>query len=337
MLGLLPARLLRASGAGRTDAMVVGWHAGHLDIALRRDGRETRVGSFALDAPGLAAAGGALTQRGRPTAIVLRGTPGQLLERELALPLAAERDLGRVLRYEMDRLTPFDADEVFWSCAVERRDRAHGKLHLRLSLVAKISVQAAIDALRAIGIAPAWLEAPTAAGALRRIDLAAPADKRTGAHRATMAAALTCGVLALAAICLPFLLQSLQIGAIESRIEALQPRLAQVDALRRRIAGEGAGSDVVAAERARTGDVLQVLAAITELLPDDTMLTDFSLSQGKLGLSGLSSIASRLIPMLAGDPLIRNPAFVAPVTRAEDGRADGTRLDRFAIRAELAP
>ena len=69
-----------------------------------------------------------------------------------------------------------------------------------------------------------------------------------------------------------------------------------------------------------------------------TVLTDFSLSQGKLGLGGLSSAASRLIPTLAGDPLIRNPAFVAPATRAEERRSgDATRLDRFAIRAELAP
>lgn len=345
MLGLLPARVARSGGGGRSNAMVVAWRPGHpphLDIGIRRDGQQLPAGSFALDPPGIAAACHVLAQRGRPPAIVLRGTADQLLERQLTLPLAAERDLGRVLRYEMDRLTPFDADEVFWSCAVERRDRARGTLHLRLSLVAKASVQAATDALRALGTVPAWLEVPVSGGAVRQIDLGAPQADRGRSYRATRVAAGVCGALALAAVCLPFVLQYWQFHAVEARIDAMQPRMAEIDALRRRSANQGTGSNVMSAERARIGDALQVLATITELLPDDTMLTDFSLSQGKLGLGGVSSAASRLIPTLAGDPLIRNPTFVAPVTRAGDGRGEGrrgeaARVDRFAIRAELAP
>ncbi len=90
--------------------------------------------------------------------------------------------------------------------------------------------------------------------------------------------------------------------------------------------------DALAAERAKTGDVLQILAAVTDIVPDDTWLTDLSLHQGKLGINGQSPAAARLIPALAADPSFRNPAFAAPVTRAPDGHAD-----LFAIRAELAP
>jgi len=93
-----------------------------------------------------------------------------------------------------------------------------------------------------------------------------------------------------------------------------------------------AGADVLTAERARIGDVLQVLAAVTDIVPDDSWLTELSLHQGKLGISGQSPAAARLIPALAADPAFRNPAFAAPVTRAPDGHAD-----LFVIRAELAP
>ena len=31
----------------------------------------------------------------------------------MVLPLAAEHDVARVLRYEMDRLTPFTAEQVY--------------------------------------------------------------------------------------------------------------------------------------------------------------------------------------------------------------------------------
>ena len=83
--------------------------------------------------------------------------------------------------------------------------------------------------------------------------------------------------------------------------------------------------------RARAlGDALQVLATTTELIPDDTVLSDLSLHQGKLSISGQSATAPRLIPALAADPTVGNPSFAAPVTRTADGKAD-----TFVIRAEL--
>lgn len=335
MRALLPARLARIGSAAGADALVVAPRAddpGHLDIILRRGGRETLAGAVRLDEAGAAPRPAAWGGRKRPGVIVLRIGAELLLERAIELPLAAERDLGRVMRYEMDRLTPFDIDEVFWHAAVERRDRARGRLHVRLSLVAIAAVAPALAALRDIGLAPAVLEAPAPGGGVRRIGLVPPDDRRARSrHRLDVAAAAACAALALVAAGLPFVRQSLAFAAIEARIGQLQPRVAEVEALRRHIASQGAGADVLTAERARTGDVLQVLASVTELLPDDTVLSDFTLSQGKLGIGGTSSAAARLIPALAGDPLIHDPAFIAPVTRAEEGG-----LDRFAIRAELA-
>jgi general secretion pathway protein L len=131
---------------------------------------------------------------------------------------------------------------------------------------------------------------------------------------------------------MPFITQSLARGSVEARIAALQPQIAQVEALRRRIAAGSAGQDVIAAERARIGDALQVLAAVTELMPDDTVLSDLSLRQGKLGIGGRSLTAARLIPAMAADATMHNPSFAAPVTRTPDGKAD-----TFVIRAELTP
>ena len=139
-------------------------------------------------------------------------------------------------------------------------------------------------------------------------------------------------MLALIALATPFVTQSLARRAVEVRIAALQPRVAQVEALRRRIAAGTAGNDVIAAEHAGTGDALQVLATVTELLPDDTVLADLTLRQGKLSISGRSRAAPLLIPAMAGDPTLHNPSFAAPVTRTPDGKAD-----TFVIRAELVP
>ena len=75
-----------------------------------------------------------------------------------------------------------------------------------------------------------------------------------------------------------------------------------------------------------------MLATVTDLMPDDTVLGDLSLRQGKLDISGRSLAAAQLIPAMAADPTLRNPSFAAPVTRSADGKAD-----TFVIRAEQVP
>jgi general secretion pathway protein L len=104
-----------------------------------------------------------------------------------------------------------------------------------------------------------------------------------------------------------------------------------VEALRRGIAAGDAGRNILAKEQERTGNVLQILAVVTRILPDDTYLTDFSLRERKMTLSGRSASAPRLITGLSADPAIANTAFAAPVTRIE-----GATSDVFSIKAEVA-
>jgi general secretion pathway protein L len=331
MRALLPERLL--PDAWRGDALLVEACApGPSDtpqvrLKLRRRGQETPLGDFCLDEAGRHAAG---TVVPRPAGqVILRPDNGAVLCRKVSLPLAAEYDLQRVLRYEMDRLTPFTAEQVFWSAETERRNRDAGRLEISLLLAPKSLVQSVISALASIGLDVGAIETTTTDGMLRRIDLAALSSPRS---RWLPIAWGAVAVLALAALVTPFITQALAFNAIDARIAALQPRVAEVDSLRKRIAAGSAGNDVIAAEHASTGNALQVLAAVTDLLPDDTVLADLSLRQGKLSISGRSRSAPQLIPAMAGDPILHNPSFAAPVTRTPDGKSD-----TFVIRAELNP
>jgi hypothetical protein len=110
--------------AGPAQAIVFAWDDADASAELlhRRDHKEASLGRFGLDEPGLRLARATLGNRRAPVT-VLRLPPGLLLERQVTLPLAAEQGLDRVVRYEMDRFTPFTAEEVFWSCAVQRRWR----------------------------------------------------------------------------------------------------------------------------------------------------------------------------------------------------------------------
>ena len=290
---------------------------GTIDAARRRRKRLVALGRFALDPAGLASLRAAIGS-GRHGPIRLAVPAPLLLEQAVTLPLAAERGLDDALRWEMDRLTPFTADAVFWTWRLVQRDRIRNQLSLRLVLVAKSAVQSALDAL-------------TAGDPARAISLTGP--RRAAPRRPVLIGGLAlCAGLVVAAIAIPFVRQQAELDRLDARIAELRPQVDIAETLRRRVADRTASADVVAAEAARVGNTLGMLATLTDLLPDDTSLYELALRDRVATFSGQSSQAARLIPALAADPAVRNPVFSAPVTRN-----DMTRTEAFAIRAEMQP
>ncbi len=330
---LLPERW-RGAGADRAPVLLAEPDRldapGRFRITLREDGHEQLLGALE---PGVAPAS-LLGGRPRAPNLLLRLPASQpVLSRDVTLPLAAERDLAAVLGFEMDRLTPFTAAELRWGYAVTRRDRAAGRLLLRLSLVPREAVERALAALAGLGLRADALEGIDADGTRRRIPLAHDGDRRLKReHALAIAAWATVGVLALLVIAAPFLRQEMALAAVSHRINALRPAVRQADAIRTRIEAATAGSDVLAAASRDTGDALATLASLTAAMPDDTFLTDLSMTGRKVTINGQSASAAKLIGVLSANPVWRNPTFAAPVTRLET-----TRTDLFSIRAELAP
>jgi len=327
MRSLLPQRLL--PDVTQLAALVVTIGSRHMVLSLRRRGRETPLGEVGVNDDSLAGMVGGL--RRPPRCVIVRAQPGVLLERPVELPLAAERDLDRVIRYEMDRLTPFAATDVISQTVVTKRDVAQRRLFVRLSLVPRRALQPCFDLLSRSGLQPTWVEACAADGTPRQIALAASRASRT-ANRVLVMAAGVVAALALAVIVTPFITLALARAETDQAIAALRPKVARMEALRQGMATAAAGADAWMAERLRVGDAVQVVAAVTDVVPDDSWLTNFSLRQGKIEISGQSRAAARLIVALGADPSFRNPAFAAPVTSTPDNHADV-----FVIRAELAP
>lgn len=331
MAELVPARLRGPAETG-ADALILDSDGATLAVSLRRRGQEAPLGRIAMGEPvptGLAR----LVPGRAPAQTLLRLPAAMLLEREVVLPIAAEREVVRVLAYEMDRFTPFAAEDVYWSHLPVRQDRAQARLWVRLSLVPKAGLAAVVAALRGAGRAPTALLVPAGDGAMRRIPLAAedPAARRS-ARRATLTAASACAVLAVVAAGLPIFQQWRALAAIEARMERLGPAIAEAAALRRQIARGASSADTLAVEAARRGSALATLATLTDLLPDDTSLTALTLRQGQVTLTGQAANAAALIPRLSADAGLRDVAFLSPVTRAGSNRAE-----LFSIQLELVP
>jgi general secretion pathway protein L len=311
ILSLAPARLTRP--AALPDAVIVSIEtlsedpaASAGNVLIRRGGQESVTAALRLDggtAPALPAR--------LPT--VLRLPRGSVLRREMTLPVAAERDLASVVGFEIDRLTPFTAEEILWGVEGMRRDGAQ-KLRFSLLLTLRAPVEALLAALARQSLVPAYIEDATG-----RIALGAGKARPDRLKQYGMAG--LCAVLAIACIVVPFIRVQGALQDTQAQIDALRPFAMQAATLRQRLAVAQSGQAAIAAA-AQEGDALQILAALTAALPDGTWLTDFTLKSGDLTIDGESSNAAKLIAVLAAAPGFHNPAFSAPVTRAINGQAD---------------
>jgi general secretion pathway protein L len=322
MRGLLPRR----AGTRPPDALVLREDAaepGTWQLLRRRRGATTPIATLPAGAD-IAAwqRAFAVRRRREPVAIAL---DQPFLLRQTTVPAAASGALGTLLRYEMDRLTPFAADDVVFDHRVTARD-ASGLLHVDLALVPKARIAAVLDRLAGLSLRPEALEAPPP---FPRIGLASFNLARARlVWRSGLAA---CVVTAFLVLAIPLLRQSLSLARVEDRIAALRPEMEQVDALRRRIAASTQGAGRIAQIRKRATEATIMLADLTDLLPDDTFLTSLSFRNGQVTMEGHSAAAARIIAALAADPHFRNPAFAAPQLRSPDGR------DVFTIQTGFAP
>jgi general secretion pathway protein L len=203
----VPEEWRRFASSGR-DALVIAPvgriadAAETVSVSLRRYGREYPLGRYAL-------ATGDLLDLARRAgkAAVLRLAEADVLSKTVTLPLAAERDLAQVLAFEMDRETPFNAEEIFWTHRVVRRDQQRGKLSARLLLVPRARLSTLLDALGKAGILPE--RAQIGDGPDRGLFLSLDSGGErlgpaTGRHLLRWPAAVLCAGLAIAAIVTPF-------------------------------------------------------------------------------------------------------------------------------------
>ena len=253
----------------------------------------------------------------------LRLPPGTVLTRDVSLPLAAARQLQSVMRFEMDRLTPFTADELYWGLSGVTADRARGRLHVQLAFVLRAPVEQLCQGLALQQLFPSFIEAPGGRIALN----AAPSRLRL---LPALLPAL-CGLLALACLVSPILRQQAALDAAAQVIAQRQPAALIAMRLRSRLSTAAYGRTAIA-QAQRAGDAMQVLANLTDALPDGTWLDDLTLKSGIITMDGQSSDAAALIGRLSAAPGLQNPSFTAPVTRTADGKSD-----QFSLQAAVAP
>lgn len=337
---LVPERFAALGGAARVPLIALEGEELVLVEPRAAVGPDTRVDLSTLDEARRRTALRALLERAGETRgrVRLCLEHAEALVRRVTMPAATEENLRQVLAFEMDRLTPFRADDVYFDYRVLGRNAAAAQLTALLAVARRELVDAKLAKLRAWGgnvQGVAVREDPTHAGAPLDLLPLEQHGERESAREVLVQRALLGAVVLLAALAL-----LLPIWRKRETIIALHPVLAKArqeaeatSTLATQLEREVADYNFLLAKKHGTYPVLAYLEEISRLLPDNTYLVQLEVkTTGKtreVQMIGETPSSSKLIEILEQSRLLKNATPRGTVTR---GSMPNT--ERFTISAE---
>ena len=175
----------------------------------------------------------------RRAEIVVELPANRMLQRIVDLPMAAAENLREVLSFEMDRNTPFRADEVAFDYRITGTDPIAKRIAIDLTVVPMTLIERATAVAEVFSVTPdrvAIAGSGTAGSAMNLLPSAEQNGRGRFAQRLSISLTIVAFVLAVAAIYLPLhekrqMLAAYEVRLAESRLAALE-----ADALKERVA-----------------------------------------------------------------------------------------------------
>ena len=257
----------------------------------------------------------------------LRLAPARCVFRELELPARATEFLEGVVRAQIDRITPWRANEAAfgWSAPQSREGE-------RIAVwVAVVKKALAVD----------LAEAATAEGAdsvtITAIPIEGSAPVEVYGGRAGVTLRLRrwrLGLIALLFIAIGAgivgMIAQAGLGAsLENQIDAVNAGAAKDRAalLRRENAADDPAARALEVRKRATAPTVVVLEALTRAIPDDAYLTEMRLEGDRLEIAGVGANAANLIHAVESSSLFARATFAAPTTRSPDDNGEAFRIE----------
>jgi general secretion pathway protein L len=255
----------------------------------------------------------------------------QVLLRRAALPAQVRDNLRQVLAYEIDRLTPFAPNDVYFDARVIGPTARGTKLNVELAVVRRDAAADWLERLRE-GRSPAsrlaWMGAWTGANLLPREEQPRPA--RFGAL-ATQGLVALVALLAVAALASPLWQKRQAQDLLDAELKRVRAAAVEVEDVRAALERARLGSVEVLNRKREHPRMVDLLREVTDLLPDGTWVQTLNFRDGEVDIRGESDQATALIGMLERGPGISAVRFRSPVMQVAS-----TGQERFHISFQYA-
>lgn len=333
LVAALPARVREVFAERRPELLVaidaervryrrIGPEAGEVATLELGNGPDLARGELARE----------LTREQTPPRVVLCIPEQRVLRRQIGLPAAAEENLRQVLGFEMDRQTPFRADQVYFDQHVLRRDPTTREIAVDLALAPRAALDATLERAQQLGLALDAVDLGSIDTATRAGFNLLPPERRAVHRNLWLRVNLALGA---AAVVLLGLVMAQSVANRERALEALsaatsaaQVEARQVSELRNALKEAIDGANFLNQRRRSVPSTMDLMLDVTQRLPNDTWLQRLSINGTQVQLQGQSAEAAALITVLQRSPYLEGPALQGAIT--PDAR---TGKEQFLIQA----
>ncbi len=260
--------------------------------------------------------------------IVIELDEAHYLHTSFSLPAQAKDNLDQIIQFEIDRQTPFSADQVYYGYHVDDHNNKHSVL-VSLVVVPKSFVADLQNFLTDTAMRINRLLIETQPDRIEIIVSESAKKSARFSHINTWLAGSII-VLILAVLYKPILYYEHKIKAIEAPLATLKKQTQQVHQLQSDNAAILKHIQFLDIQQTRYQSRLALLNELARVLPVHTWLEQLSINDPQLTIQGESASASDLIGLLTDSAYLTDVRFSAPTTL--DNRSGKTR---FKIQATI--
>lgn len=257
----------------------------------------------------------------------------RVLAKLVTLPASTEENLHEVIKYEMDRYTPFSANDVYFDYRIKDRLAEKDLIKVLLLVVRKeilkpieSMVEDGVIALERINII-SLSNANHSINDVKLLRTLSSANHHQSTVKWLLVAAV--GLIMLTAIT-PLIINYLHINKLSQELEKLESTVSEVKQLQSEYQKMQEQVGYLVAIKEKNPSIIGVLNLLTEVTPDHTFVQRLSIEDGLLSLQGLSASASEFIPIIDKTGQFEDIRFSAPVTLSATDN-----LENYSITARL--
>jgi general secretion pathway protein L len=274
--------------------------------------------------------------RSNPAALVgIRVPLASSFARTVELPRSALEDASRILDLDLERATPFKLKDVYCATLVENKEQRSAQVRVRHLMIKRQSVEPILSELNASGASVDFIDCWDESNnqALPVNFLASQQQAASGKRRGLSFTTFSLLLLALLGISALLLANSRYQTALQTVESQVAQARAQATSVRRALdTSEAALTEIDQLQRLKlaTTPTVEVLDALTKLLPSSVWLTDVRLENGFLDITGLAKSGAALLP------LFEHSALFAEATMASGVNFDPQEnKERFSLRVRV--
>ncbi|KAA2226164.1 type II secretion system protein GspL [Pseudomonas brenneri] len=266
----------------------------------------------------------------RPVVILLPADQGLLCH--VQMPLQVARNLKSVLAFELDKYTPFTAEQIYFDTLVISPE-THEMLQVSLVVIARSRVDEIVLQAQALGLQVAGVDMMDEGRRAQGINLL-PAPHRANRVRRMMhiTYGLTIGISLITLLILTTWLANREhvLEEMRQQVASLRSQAMEVDEIRKQLSTRTEMENTLDLQNRQKQTSVSFLKQLTVCIPPDTWLEQLETrADGSITFSGLSRHANALPAALISCAGLAKAVFQGGI---QPDRESG--LERFTIMAQ---